>query len=75
MKMSDLQRKDVVNTSDGKIIGRIIDVEINNETGIIEDIIIEKSRYLRSLFSADTLMNIKYKDIKKIGYDVVLIEL
>ena len=73
--MSDLQRKDVVNTSDGKIIGRIIDVEINNETGIIEDIIIEKSRYLRSLFSADTLMNIKYKDIKKIGYDVVLIEL
>ena len=75
MKMSDLQRKDVVNTSDGKIIGRIIDVEINNETGVIEDIIIEKSRYLRSLFSADTLMNIKYKDIKKIGYDVVLIEL
>ncbi len=73
--MSDLQRKDVVNTSDGKIIGKIIDVEINNETGIIEEIIIEKSRYLRNIFSSDTLINIKYKDIKKIGYDVVLIEL
>ena len=75
MKMSELQKKDIVNINDGKIIGRIIDVEINEETGAIENFIIEKNRYLRSMFTAESTINLKYKDIKKIGSDVVLIEL
>lgn len=29
MKVSELQRKDIVNINDGKIVGRIIDVLIN----------------------------------------------
>ena len=33
MKISELQRKDIVNVNDGKVIGRIIDAIINEEYG------------------------------------------
>ncbi len=75
MKMSDLERKDVVNITDGKIIGKIIDIIINSESGAIENFIIEKSRYLRNMFSTDNIINLKYEEIKKIGSDVILVDL
>ena len=75
MKMSELQRKDVVSINDGKIIGKIIDADINSDTGLIDNFIVEKSRYLRNIFTSDTLVDLKYSNIKKIGTDVVLIEL
>ena len=51
MKISELQRKDIVNVNDGKVIGRIIDAIINEEDGSFEGFVIEKSKYIRSLFS------------------------
>ena len=75
MKMSDLERKDVVNITDGKIIGKIIDIIINSESGAIENFLIEKSRYLRNMFSTDNIINLKYEEIKKIGSDVILVDL
>ena len=46
MRISDLQRKDIVNINDGRIVGRIIDAEINDKDGSLESLIIEKSKYM-----------------------------
>lgn len=75
MKISELQRKDIVNVNDGKVIGRIIDAIINEEDGSFEGFVIEKSKYIRSLFSTEGEITIKFSQIKKLGSDVILVEL
>ena len=71
MKISELQRKDIVNVNDGKVIGRII----GEEDGSFEGFVIEKSKYIRSLFSTEGDITIKFSQIKKLGSDVILVEL
>ena len=75
MRLSDLQRKDIINVNDGRIIGRIIDAEINEKEGTLESLVIEKSKYIRNLFSSDNDITIKFTQIKKLGSDVILIDL
>ena len=41
MRLSDLQNKNLVNTSDGKNIGNIVDVNIDYKSGNINSFIIE----------------------------------
>ncbi len=74
MHLSDLQTKDVVNINDGKKIGRIIDAVIN-ETGIIEYLSIEKRGSLNNLFNKDNETTITFKQIKRIGEDVILVDI
>lgn len=71
--ISDLQRKDIVNIADGQNLGRIIDIEINEEGQII-NFVVEKRKLLRSITnSSDT--NIAYKNVERIGEDVILVRL
>ena len=74
MHLSDLQTKDVVNINDGKKIGRIIDAVIN-DTGIIEYLPIEKRGSLNNLFNKDNETTITFKQIKRIGEDVILVDI
>lgn len=74
MRLGDLQEKDIVNINDGKKVGRIIDAEVN-ETGVIEYLVIEEKRSFKSLFSKDSEITIRFKDIKKIGTDVILVDI
>ena len=74
MHLSDLQTKDVVNINDGKKIGRIIDAVIN-ETGIIEYLSLEKRGSLNNLFNKDNETTITFKQIKRIGEDVILVDI
>lgn len=71
MNLSDLQNKDLINIIDGKKIGNIIDAKFNIETGYIEKLVIEPSKSLFSLKS--NALEIEYKDINKIGEDVILV--
>ncbi len=73
--MSELQRKDVVNVNDGKIVGRIIDAVINENDGSLEALVLDKSKYIKSLFSGEGEVKIKFEQIKKIGTDVILIDI
>ena len=73
MRLSDLQVKDVVNMLDGKNLGRIIDAEID-EQGHIQYFVIEKRRFLRRFFSGSGDINVTINEIKKIGSDVILVE-
>jgi len=71
MRLSDLQTKKIVNITDGKNIGNIIDV-IVAEDGNIESLIIENNKSIFS-FSKETDIKINWNDITKIGEDVILV--
>lgn len=72
MRLSDLQNKDIINVNDGKKIGTIIDVSIN-EDGTLNSLIVEKSKFLISRFSSNAEFEIKWNQITKIGSDVILV--
>ncbi len=73
MRLSELQHKDVVNLMDGKKIGNIIDVSIDN-SGKTVGLIVEKYKFLISMFSNKEI-EIKWNQIEKIGEDVILVNI
>lgn len=73
MRISELQMKDVVSITDGKRLGKIIDVEIDS-SGKINYFVVEQRRTFRIL-SHDDIININMNQIKKIGEDVILVEI
>lgn len=73
MRLAELQVKDVVNTSDGRRLGRIVDAEIDNEGNIIFFIVEEKKLF--KFFRSSIEINVTFNQIIKIGEDVILVEL
>lgn len=71
MYLSELQNKDIVSIRNGKKIGNIVDISINNE-GYISGLIIQKVKF--SLFRGNNDEEIKWNQIKKIGEDVILVD-
>ena len=75
MKLSELEKKDIINIKDGKKIGRIVDVEFDISNGYMIKFIIESSNIIKSLFSSNEMLSIKFSQIKKLGEDVILIDI
>lgn len=75
MKLSELQKKDIVNIKDGKKIGKIIDAEFDINSGYMIHFIIEKNSFIKSLFLNSSELTIKFSQIKKLGEDVILIDI
>ena len=73
VKISEFQIKDVVNVSDGKRLGNIGDIEINLATGKIEAVVISGSGRVLGFFGKDNEVVIPWKNIIKIGQDVILV--
>lgn len=73
MRLSDLQAKDVINVSDGKCIGNIIDVSIDKD-GKTVVLLVEKYHFLLSFLNSKAV-EIKWQQIKKIGTDVILVNI
>lgn len=74
MRLSELQRKDIISLNNGRKVGRIIDVDINASTGQLDKIIIETTKLFRSILSSERDISIKFNQIKKMGEDVILID-
>ncbi len=74
MRMSDLQAKDIVNTQDGKKIGKICDIVVN-EKGEILYLVVEPVKFIKKYTSFGVETNIKFSQIVKFGSDVILVEL
>ena len=72
MRLSDLQNKAVINLIDGKNIGKIIDLNID-EKGNATGLIVEKHRFIISYFSSNKEFSISWNQIEKIGEDVILV--
>lgn len=74
MRISELQSKDIVNVSDGKNIGRIIDIDINDD-GSINYLIVESKKFVKRISLSNSEISIKMTEILKIGKDVILVKL
>jgi sporulation protein, YlmC/YmxH family len=70
MRLSELQHKDIVNL-DGKKIGNIIDVVLDNN-GKLEALVIETQKSFFKMSNKNETM-ISWDKINKIGDDVILI--
>lgn len=75
MKISDFQSKDVINIVDGKKIGQISDLELDLRQGRIESIVVPSMGRLFGFFGSGTDVVIPWRNIVKIGMDVVLVKL
>lgn len=72
MRLSELQNKTVINLVDGKNIGNIIDLSID-EKGNTIGLIVEKHKFLISYFMSQKEISISWNQIEKIGKDVILV--
>lgn len=76
MKYSHLQKKKVVDTKSGAILGRVRDMDIKDSSLCIETILVGKQRcgFFSILFS-QPLTCIPVQQIVNIGEDVILVNL
>ena len=72
MNLSEFQNKDVINIKDGKRIGNIIDCIIDASNGLIKSFILVPFKGIFS-FKGSSKVEIDYKDIERIGEDVILV--
>ncbi|MCZ8511243.1 YlmC/YmxH family sporulation protein [Paenibacillus filicis] len=75
MKISDFQTKDVINIVDGKRLGQVSDLELDLRNGRIDAIVVPSSGRFFGWFGNGTDVVIPWKNIVKIGMDVVLVKL
>ena len=74
MRLSDLQSKDIVNVIDGRNIGNIIDVKVDEKNGTIISLIVEsKGKFMSFNKNEDT--EVRWQNIERIGEDVILVRL
>ena len=72
MRISDLQNKNIINLIDGKKMGNIIDINID-EIGKVTELIVEKQKFnfLNIINNKETI--IKWEQIDKIGEEVIFV--
>ncbi|ADL07726.1 YlmC/YmxH family sporulation protein [Thermosediminibacter oceani] len=75
LKASDLRQREVINIADGKKLGFISDLDIDVEEGRIRAVIVPAPTKILSVFGKGGDYVIPWEKIKKIGNDVILIEL
>lgn len=73
-RIYDFRQKEVINISDGRRLGYIYDVEIDEESGRINSAIVPVSGKVLGIFGKDNEYVIPWEKIKKIGEDIVLVE-
>ncbi|HZK34719.1 MAG TPA: YlmC/YmxH family sporulation protein [Bacillota bacterium] len=74
-KSSDFRVKEVINIRDGRRLGNIIDMEFNLIEGRISAIIVPGSSKWMGLLKSEDDIVIPWERIKKIGDDVILVDI
>ncbi len=69
--ISEMQNKEIISMVSGQSFGHIVDVEINSEGNIIT-FIAENKKMFRKPFPQGEI-TFEFKDIEKIGKDVILV--
>lgn len=77
VKISDLRTREVVNVVDGRRLGFIKDIDIDLEEGRVNAIILPGGAGGRFLgfFGKEEEIVVPWDKIKKIGMDVILVEI
>lgn len=74
MRMCELKQKEVINICDGKRLGCVADLEFDACSGEIRAMIIPGPGKICGFLGMDKEYIIPYHCIKKIGPDIVLVE-
>lgn len=75
MRICEVKMKEVINICSCRKLGYISDLEVNLCTGCIEAIIVPINGGFCGLFGTDTCYLIPYNQIKKIGEDLIFVEI
>ena len=75
MRLCELREKEVINSCDCKRLGCVVDLEINLCTGNVEAIIIPGPGPICGFLGNDSEYVIPFECIKKIGEDIILVEI
>lgn len=70
----DFKQKEVVSVTEGKIVGFVVDVQANFQTGEINSIIVAKTGKIFNSLMSKNNVTIPWEKIVKIGEDVILVE-
>jgi len=70
----DIRDKEVINIYDGRSMGFVDDMEIDLKKGTVEGIVVPPERRMFSFFGRDDDIVIRWRDVKTIGEDVILVE-
>mgnify|MGYP003771647933 FL=1 len=74
VRTSELRTREVINISDGRKLGSVIDVDIDLESGRLRAIVVPGPRGMFSMFGRNEDVVIPWDKIKRIGQDVILVE-
>ena len=76
MSLSELRTKDVVNTLDGKRLGKVMDIEFDEGTGQVEALVVPGEFKMTSVLRGEKCgVVIPWQHICKIGQHVILVDL
>lgn len=75
MLFSELREKEVINVSDGACLGHVIDAEFDRCDGRLVSLVVPGRARCFGLVRASEDFFIPYCGIKKIGEDVILVEI
>ncbi len=74
-KSSDFRQKEVINIRDGRRLGYVIDMEFNLYEGRVTAIVVPGANRLLGFLKGDDDLVIPWEKIKKIGDDVILVDI
>jgi YlmC/YmxH family sporulation protein len=75
MRISELQAKDVINICDGKKLGHVVDVDFDLQNGRIDALMIPHAVKFFGWLGGGTELVITWRQIVKIGADVILVRI
>ncbi len=76
MSLSELRTKDVVNTRDGRRLGKVMDIEFSEMDGHVEALVVPGEFRVGSMLRGEKCgIVIPWQRICKIGENVILVEL
>lgn len=75
MSLSELRTKDVVNTLDGRRMGKVMDIEFDEGTGQVEALVVPGEFKMTSMLRGEKCgIVIPWQHICRIGENVILVE-
>ena len=75
MRICELREKEVVNVCDGERLGNICDIDFEERTGRICTLVIPGPCKIFGIIGRDSEYLIPYECVKRIGSDVVRVEI
>ena len=73
-RIYELRQKEIINIKDGARMGFVADVEINDETGEIENLIVPGPAKVFGVFGREMEYVIPWDAIKRVGDDIILVD-